>query len=155
MIKEIDELMVHWGEQHRQHGLGAGIGSQMGSIMQWKGCAPRGVPGSRIISGGAGMDHASSEIDAAVAKLDRDGKKGQALAKLARYRYVHQVAVREQMREIGIAEGADRTYRNWVARLHQQVLLILTMRSGSNRGYPPAKQQNTHLRVASTRIGAE
>jgi hypothetical protein len=155
MIKEIEELMMHWGEQRNRYGLVAGIGSQMGSIMQWKGCAPRGVPGSRIIAGGTGMDHVASEIEAAVAKLDRDGPKGQALAKLARCRYLHQVPVREQMREVGIPEGADRTYRNWVARLHQQVMLTLTVRSGENRGYASTKQPNMHLRVASARLTAE
>lgn len=136
MIKEIDELMVHWGEQRRRFGLGAGIGSQMGTIMDWKGCAPRGTPGSRPVTGGAGMDPVASEIDAAVAQLDRDGKKGQALAKLARWRYLHQVSIREQMRQAGIPEGADRTYRNWMGRLHQQVLETLTLRSALNRGYP-------------------
>ncbi len=57
--------------------------------------------------------------------------------------------VREQMKAVGIAEGADRTYRNWVDRLHQQVLLILTIRSGSTRGYPVGPQTNRHLKVAA------
>lgn len=153
MIKEIDELMVHWGEQRRRYGLGAGIGSQMGTIMDWKGCAPRGTPGSRPVTGGAGIDQVAAEIEAAVAKLDRDGEKGQVLAKLARCRYLHQVPVREQMREVGIPEGSDRTYRNWVGRLHQQVLLTLTLRSGLNRGHSVIKQQDRHLQVATARIG--
>jgi len=97
------------------------------------------------------MDYAANEIEAAVAELGRAGEKGKALALLARMRYVQdpQSTVREQMREIGIAEGADRTYRNWVTRLHQQVMLILTVRSGTTRGYPVTQQQQMHLRVAS------
>jgi hypothetical protein len=135
MIKEIESLMVHWGEQLARHGLGAGIGSQMGSIMEWKGTAPRGTPGSRIVSGGAGMDQVASEIDAVIAGLERGAAPEQKLAKLARQRYCQCVTVREQMQTAGIAEGADRTYRNWVRRLHERVLLDLTMRTRTNRGY--------------------
>lgn len=147
MIKEIDELMVHWGEQHRRYGLSAGIGSQMGSIMDWKGCAPRGTPGSRIISGGTGMDHITGEIDAAVAKLGRGAEKEAALARLAEYRYWKQVSIREQMRSLGMAEGADRTYRNWVTRLHQQVMLILADRSSAARGSGGQTQPHSYSRA--------
>jgi hypothetical protein len=135
MIKEIEGLMVHWGEQHARHGLGAGIGSQMGTIMEWKGTAPRGTPGSRIPSGGAGMDRVASEVDAVIAGLERGTAPEQKLAKLARQRYCWGVTVREQMQTAGIAEGADRTYRNWVQRLHKHVLLQLTLRTGTFRNY--------------------
>lgn len=121
MIKEIDQLMVHWGEQRRRYGLGAGIGSQMGTIMDWKGSAPRGVPGTRILSGGLGMDRAASVIEFEIAALERSGMAEQELAKLARLKYCHEASMREQMRELGISEGADRTYRNWVSRLHTKV----------------------------------
>lgn len=136
MIAEIEGLMQHWGEQRAQLGLSSGVGSQMGAIMEWKGLAPSGTPGSRILRGGMGLDHIGSEVDAAVAELERraESTRGPRLAKLARLRYLHQVPVREQMREVGIAEGADRTYRNWITALHQQVLLILTVRTGSIRG---------------------
>jgi hypothetical protein len=147
MIKEIEDLMVHWGEFRRRYGQGAGIGSQMGSIMEWKGCAPRGTPGSRIIGGGAGMDHLTSEVDAAIAKLNRSGAKGSALASLAQYRYLQQLTVREQMRALSIAEGADRTYRNWVTRLHQQVLLILADRNSAARGAGGQTQKHSHSRA--------
>lgn len=141
MNAEIEGLMQHWGEQRSRLGLTSGVGSQLGSIMEWKGLAPSGTPGSRILGGGMGLDHIASEVDAAVAELERrpESTRGPQLAKLARLRYLHQVPVREQMREVGIAEGADRTYRNWVTALHQQVLLILTLRSGSTRGIGQAQ----------------
>lgn len=84
-----------------------------------------------------GMDHASTEVAAAVAQLERQSKKGAQLALLARNRYLAQppMTVREQLRLLQLAEDADRTYRNWVHRLHQQVLLILTVRSATTRGH--------------------
>ncbi|WP_024674091.1 hypothetical protein [Pseudomonas syringae] len=148
MIKEIEALMVHWGEQMRERGQGGGLGSQMGAIIEWGGAPPRGTPGSRVLGGaGCGIDHIASEIGAAVAELERSGRA--PLARLARERYCVMATVREQMKAVGIAEGADRTYRNWVDRLHQQVLLILTLRSGSTRGYPVGPQSNRHLKVAT------
>ncbi|RMT80500.1 hypothetical protein [Pseudomonas viridiflava] len=148
MIKEIEALMVHWGEQTRERGQGGGLGSQMGAIIEWGGAPPRGTPGSRVLGGaGCGIDHVASEVQAAVAELERSGRA--PLARLARDRYCNLTTVREQMRAVGIAEGADRTYRNWVARLHQQVLLILTLRSGSTRGYTIGQQADRHLKVAT------
>ncbi|WP_439870914.1 hypothetical protein [Pseudomonas syringae] len=143
MIKEIETLMVHWGEQMRERGQGGGLGSQMGAIIEWG-----GAPGSRMLGGaGCGIDHIASEVQAAVAELERSGRA--PLARLALERYYAMTTIREQMKAVGIAEGADRTYRNWVDRLHQQVLLILTLRSGSTRGYPVGPQTNRHLKVAS------
>ncbi len=137
MNAEIESLMIHWGEQHARLGLGAGIGSQMGSIMEWKGLPPSGTPGSRILKDGMGLDHIASEVDAVVAELEHRwagaAGRGPRLAKLAKLRYLHQATVREQMREVGIAEGADRTYRNWVTALHQQVMTMLILRAGSGR----------------------
>ncbi|UZS62408.1 hypothetical protein [Pseudomonas syringae] len=147
MIKEIEALMVHWGEQMRERGQGGGLGSQMGAIIEWGGAPPRGTPGSRILGGaGCGIDHIASEVQAAVAELERSGRA--PLARLALERYCAMATVRDQMKAVGIAEGADRTYRNWVDRLHQQVLLILTLRSGSTRGYPVGPQANRQLKVA-------
>ena len=134
MIKEIDELMVHWGDQKRERGQGGGLGSQLGSIIEWGGAPPRGTPGSRILGNtGSGLDHIAAEIDAAVAALDRLSGRGPRLAKLARSKYLIAATMREQMREAGIPEGADRTYRNYVHRLHQQVALILADRNSSAR----------------------
>ncbi|RMS08454.1 hypothetical protein ALP72_01864 [Pseudomonas coronafaciens pv. coronafaciens] len=147
MIKEIEALMVHWGEQMRERGQGGGLGSQMGAIIEWGGAPPRGTPGSRVLGGaGCGIDHIASEVQAAVAELERSGRA--PLARLALERYCAMATVRDQMKAVGIAEGADRTYRNWVDRLHQQILLILTLRSGSTRGYPGGPQTNRHLKVA-------
>lgn len=135
MIAEIEGLMRHWGEQRTQLGQGSGVGSQMGSIMEWKGLPPSSTPGSRILKDGTGMDHIAAEVEAAVAELERRpaSSRGPRLALLARNRYLHQMPQREQMQEVGIAEGQDRTYRNWVTALHQQVLAILTVRNGPNR----------------------
>lgn len=133
-LRLVDELMEHWGEQRRQLGLEASLGSQMGTIMEWKGSAPRtGSSGARILMAGAGLDHAAAEVDAAVAGLARRDKRGATLAELAELRYVHQVTIREQMRLTGLAEGADRTYRNWVKALRLQVFAQLAARAGRVR----------------------
>lgn len=134
MLTDVDQLMRHWAEQRARLGLVSGLGSQMGSIMEWKGAAPRsGASGSQILVGGAGLDHAAAEVEAAVAELERRDKRGAVLAKLARFRYLHGAPIREQMREVGLAEGADRTYRNWVNALHLQVVRILMSRAAPNR----------------------
>lgn len=141
-LRLVSDLMQHWGEQRRQLGLEASLGSQMGTIMEWKGSAPRtGSSGARILMAGAGLDHAAAEVDAAVAELARGEKRAATLAKLAELRYVHQVTIREQMREVGLAEGADRTYRNWVKALHLRVFAQLAARAGRVR-------QQTVRRVA-------
>lgn len=141
-LRLVGELMKHWGERRAQVGLEASLGSQMGSIMEWKGAAPRGgSSGARILVGGAGLDHAAAEVDAAVVQLERRDARGAKLAKLAQLRYLHGVTVREQMREVGLAEDADRTYRNWVKALHLQVFAILAARAGRVR-------QQTVRRVA-------
>ncbi|WP_428480912.1 hypothetical protein [Pseudomonas mosselii] len=133
-LRLVGELMRHWGEQRGKLGLEASLGSQMGTIMEWKGAAPRtGSSGARILVSGAGLDHAAAEVDAAVAELARRDARGVTLAKLAELRYLHGVTVREQMREVGLAEDADRTYRNWVKALHLQVLAILGARAGRVR----------------------
>lgn len=155
MIEEMEVLMQHWGTQHCQVGDGGGLGSPMATIMQYGGCAPRGTPGSRdlMMSAGGGMDHASSEVAAAVAQLERQSEKGAQLALLARNRYLAQppMTVREQMRLLQLAEDADRTYRNWVHRLHQQVQLILTVRSATTRGLDRRSGAlDTNLTRAST-----
>lgn len=138
MIKEIEALMVHWGEQTRERGQDGGLGSQMGAIIEWGGAPPRGTPGSRVLGGaGCGIDHVASEVQAAVAELERSGRA--PLARLARDRYCNLATVREQMRAVGIAEGADRTYRNWVGRLHQEVRHILMTRSMLWRYRPSPK----------------
>lgn len=148
-LQMVEGLMQHWGEQRALLGHQAGLGSQMGSIMEWKGAAPRGgVAGARVLISGAGLDHSAAEIDAAVAELNRRDERGAILAKLATYRYLHGATIREQMREVGLAEGADRTYRNWIKSLHLQVLAILMARSGPNR-------RHTVRRFTMRRVCAE
>lgn len=145
-LRLVGDLMQHWGEQYAQLGQGSSMGSQMGTIMEWKGAAPRGgSSGSRILIAGAGLDHSAAEVDAAVAELDRRDKRGAVLAKLARLRYVHGATVREQMRDVGLAEGADRTYRNWVKALHLQVFGILSARAGRVR---QATVRRVNMRLA-------
>ncbi|UVM74911.1 hypothetical protein [Pseudomonas alvandae] len=81
------------------------------------------------------MDHAALEVAAALAQLERQSEKGALLVVLARNRYLPRPAwsVRSQLPLLGLGEDADRTYRNWVHALHQQVLVILTARSGTAR----------------------
>lgn len=148
-LRLVGELMQHWGEQSSRLGLGSSLGSQMGTIMEWKGAAPRGgSSGSRILVAGAGLDHSAAEVDAAVAELERRDDRGAVLAKLARFRYQHGSTVREQMRQVGLQEDADRTYRNWVKALHLQVLAILAARCGRVR-------TTTVRRVGMRRVCAE
>lgn len=152
MIEDIESLMRHWGEQQARYGHEASLGSQMGGIMDWKGSAPRGTPGTRpLLGGGTGMDYAAAEVDAAIAELEGGEGRGPALAKLARFRYHYEAPVREQMREVGLAEGADRTYRNWVQALHQRVMVILMARMATAHGHTvrrPALPQSC-VKVAS------
>lgn len=149
MKKDVDDLMRHWGEQRARFGLESGVGSQMGTIMQWKGAAPRGgATGASIPAGGLGMDRAAAEVDAAVAELDRRDERGQVLARLARFRYLHGATIREQMREVGLAEDAERTYWNWLDALHLQVVRVIIARSGPYRS-------NTVRRVGMRRSCVE
>ncbi|MGP6423900.1 hypothetical protein [Pseudomonas pharyngis] len=148
MIEEIEELMQHWGNQFNQVGEGGGLGSPMATIIEWGGSAPRGTPGSRdlMMAAGGGMDHAAMEVAAALAQLERQSEKGALLVTLARNRYLPRPAlsVRSQLPYLGLGEDADRTYRNWVHALHQQVLLILTVRSA------PMRDRNRRVRSPET-----
>lgn len=149
MKKDVDDLMRHWGEQRARYGLVSGLGSQMGTIMQWKGAAPRGGgAGSRIPVNGVGMDRAAAEVDAAIAELERRDERGAVLARLATFRYLHEATIREQMRVLGLAEEAERTYWNWLEALHLQVARIIIARSGPRR-------TNTVRRVGMRRSCAE
>lgn len=136
MIQEIEELMLHWAHQHGRVGDGGGLGSPMATIMEWGGCAPRGTPGSRLPGGGAGMDHIASEVAAALAQIERQSEKGAVLVQLANNRYLpaKPLSVRAQLALLNLPPSADRTYRNWVHRLHQQVQVILAARTVTARG---------------------
>ncbi|SED11831.1 hypothetical protein SAMN05216178_6306 [Pseudomonas saponiphila] len=120
MIGEIEELLEYWGEQQRRLGLGGGLASQMGTIMQWKGGAPRGVPGTREPLNGAGLDPLAHEVDAALATIERSSATGMAMYRLAELRYftTPTPTVREQMQLLEISEGATQTYYDRVHSLH-------------------------------------
>lgn len=155
MIDEVEELMQHWGNQFNQIGDEGGLGSPMATIMEWGGCAPRSTPGSRdlMMASGGGMDHVAMEVAAALAQLERQSDKGALLARLARNRYLPRPAwsVRSQLPLLGLGDDADRTYRNWVHALHQQVLVILTVRSAPRRARNMrVKSPATDLTRAST-----
>lgn len=155
MVEEIEELIQHWGNQFNQVGDGGGLGSPMATIIEWGGSAPRGTPGSRdlMMATGGGMDHAAMEVAAALAQLERQSEKGALLARPARNRYLPRPAwsVRSQLPLLGLGGDADRTYRNWVHTLHQQVQLILTVRSAPSRARNKGvKSPVTDLTRAST-----
>ena len=80
---------------------------------------------------GAGPDHMAREVEAALAWLQHQGEQGQRLAKLASLRYLpeRELSVAEQMRQLGLEPSADRTYRNWVQRLHDRMIAELSRRS--------------------------
>lgn len=150
MIEEVEALMQHWGNQFNQVGEGGGLASPMATIIEWGGSAPRSTPGSRdlMMAAGGGMDHVAMEVAAALAQLERQSEKGAQLVVLARNRYLPRPAlsVRSQLPFLGLGEDADRTYRNWVHALHQQVLVILTVRSA------PARARNRRVKSAETAL---
>jgi hypothetical protein len=131
MIPEIETLMRHWGEQTRRCNADRSLGSPLGTLMRFGGLMPRGTPGARDLLVGAGPDHIAREVEAALAWLQHQGEQGQRLAKLASLRYLpeRELSVAEQMRLLGLEVAADRTYRNWVQRLHERVMGELLRRS--------------------------
>lgn len=131
MIPEIETLMRHWGEQTRRCNAERSLGSPLGTLMRFGGLMPRGAPGARDLLIGAGPDHIAREVEAALAWLQHQGEQGQRLAKLASLRYLpeRELSVADQMRLLGLEVTADRTYRNWVQRLHQQMAAELSKRS--------------------------
>jgi hypothetical protein len=63
--------------------------------------------------------------------LQHQGEQGPRLAKLASLRYLpeRELSVAEQMRQLGLEPSVDRTYRNWVQRLHDRMIAELSRRS--------------------------
>ena len=66
MIDAMETLLEHWGEQRRCKGLGGGAASPLAGMMEWKGAPPRGAGGAVMLLGGAGLDHAASQVEAAL-----------------------------------------------------------------------------------------
>lgn len=134
MIEGIEVLMRHWGAQIGRHStVGSGTSSALAGLIEWKGAPPRGEPGSRIPVGGGALDHRASEVQACVDAVERQGEQGQRLARLARLRYLDPAgrgprSVAEQMAALEMAPNAERTYRNWVHRLHELMLAELSKR---------------------------
>lgn len=136
MIEEIEGLLLHWGQQCRLNGEGGSMGSPMGTIMEWGGCAPRGTPGSRILLGdGSGPDGVAQEIAAALAEIGRQDARGERLMRLAGLRYGADPAptIRMQMHLIGLTSGARQTYYDHVHALHLRLREVLTKRAAGRK----------------------
>lgn len=132
MIPEIETLMRHWGEQTRRCNAERSLGSPLGTLIRFGGLMPRGTPGPRDLLNGCGVgpDHMASEVEAVLAWLQHQGARGQKLAKLASLRYLPEpkLTIDDQMRLMGLQASSDRTYRNFVQRLHKIVQERLAIR---------------------------
>ncbi|UQS91707.1 hypothetical protein M5C90_10750 [Pseudomonas chlororaphis subsp. piscium] len=153
MIPEIEELLRHWGQQCRDNGSIGSMGSPMGTIMEWGGCAPRGTPGSRIIMGGAGPDGVAQHVDAALADVGRQGPRGERLERLAEVRYIQDPAptIAMQMHLLDMREGARQTYFDQVQMLHLRLLQTLRERAQTRKQLTVRRGSflRTYLKVAS------
>ena len=154
MIPEIEELLKHWAAQWRQNGSTGSMGSPMGTIMEWGGCAPRGTPGPRIImGGGAGPDGVAQEIEAALADVERQDAKGERLTRLAVLRYGSDPAptIAMQMHLLDLSPGAKQTYYDHVQALHLRLLQALTERARKRKQLTARRGSflQTYLKVAS------
>lgn len=136
MIEGIEVLMRHWADQIGRNSVAHGCSSAaspLAGLIEWRGAPPRGEPGSRILDGGCALDHRASEVQACLDAVERQGEKCAHLVLLARLRYLDNFGfgprpVAEQMEALGMAPTAERTYRNWVHRLHELMLVELTKR---------------------------
>ncbi|WP_339480579.1 hypothetical protein [Pseudomonas fluorescens] len=136
MIKDMDVLLVHWGEQYRRNGETSSMGSPMAAIIEWGGCAPRGTPGSRIILGaGVGPDAVAQEVGAALSEIARDVGRGERMQRLAVLRYCEDPAPTwaAQMHELGYVSKAKQTYYDLVHRLHVRLYEVLNERSKARK----------------------
>jgi hypothetical protein len=136
MIKDMDVLLMHWGEQYRQNGDASSMGSPMAAIMEWGGCAPRGIPGSRIILGaGAGPDAVAQEVGAALSEIEREDGRGERMQRLAVLRYCEDPTQTwaAQMHELGYVSKAKQTYYDLVHRLHVRLYEVLNERSKARK----------------------
>ncbi|MDG9926131.1 MULTISPECIES: hypothetical protein [unclassified Pseudomonas] len=156
MNEAIEALLVHWGDQLNKCGSAGGLGSAMGTIVEFKGCAPRGgVGGSKLLLAGAGPDYVACEVEAALAAIERvDG--GVLLHALARRRYAYrpQLSVAEQVADLAIGRGdaGRRAYTRLVGRLHELLELELHKRLGGlAKARGQARREGDRFRAASVR----
>lgn len=143
MNQEIEALLVHWGEQKRRNGACGALPCVLAMAVEFQGPAPRGVPGSRLLLSGAGMDAAAEHIEAVIMDLRRQGAGRQEaaeragrscraveseLARLASARYLTdpRPAVAEQIKMAGIS--SRRTYDLRLGELHDRVIEGLRVR---------------------------
>ena len=150
MIEQVEQLMLHWGEQCRRRGMAVGCASPLGAMMDWQGAPPRPGYGSVVLVSGGGVDVVAAEVDAVLAELVREGERQDAelakawrqaeragrapfclatqLVKLARARYLVDpvLTVEQQMRRSMI--NGRRTYDRRVHELHEQVQTRLKAR---------------------------
>jgi len=124
MIKEMDELLQHWADQHR--GCGMRQCSPLGQMVEFGGIPPRSSnpKGSRDPLNLGTMDEASWEVE-------------EALLDLAP---VHQVMAHEHYRHGGYSDQkagrlgiARRTYYDRLDRLHAVLQAALRERSRVRR----------------------
>lgn len=146
MNREIDRLLEHWGEQRRRHGDGGALPCALGAATEWLGSPPRGVPCSKPLLVGGGMDLTGEHVEAVIAELRRQAEAVEEasaraghyrrsvegeLVRLATARYLlaKRVSVAEQIKMAGIS--SRRTYDVRLAELHERVLDGLRKRLGA------------------------
>lgn len=66
-----------------------------------------------------------------MAWLQHQSEQGRRLANLASLRYLpeREMSVAEKIRLLGLEAAADRTYRDWVQRMHYRVMSELSRRA--------------------------
>lgn len=134
MIEAIETLLMHWGDQLAQNGLGGGLPSTMGTIVEFAGCAPRGgVYGAKLLVAGAGPDYAAAEVNQVLFTIERQ-EAGAALVRLAyaRYRNEPRLTIAEQVDalELGHGDAGRRAYYRQVGVLHERLQAGLLERQG-------------------------
>lgn len=159
MIEAIEALLMHWGEQLTQNGLGGGLPSTMGTIVEFAGCAPRGgVYGAKLLVAGAGPDYAAAEVNQVLYAIERQ-EGGGPLVRLARVRYrnASRLTIAEQVDalELGRGDAGRRAYYRQVGVLHERLQAGLLERQGKLAALRrEARRDGDKVRKASVRQAA-
>lgn len=132
MIEAIEVLLMHWGEELRTNGSAGGLGSMLGTVMEYGGCAPRGgVKGSRELLAGSGPDYVAEEVQAGLCALagSDDAEKLMRLAEV-RYRAEPRLSISEQADVLDLGRGArgSSAYYRLLDRLHERLQVELLAR---------------------------